>query len=76
MPLAQPAQINTLPPEILSSIFVTVVDASIYACSTGDDSYGTSEYPTLISSVCTYWRRVALGTPYLWSHIDLMPSNC
>ncbi|KAF8600328.1 hypothetical protein BDV93DRAFT_559464 [Ceratobasidium sp. AG-I] len=72
---APPTQINALPPEILSPIFITVVDASLYARSVGDNSYGVPEYPTLISSVCAYWRRVSFGIPYLWTYIDLMPGN-
>ncbi|KAF8600321.1 hypothetical protein BDV93DRAFT_525473 [Ceratobasidium sp. AG-I] len=88
MPLVEPARINdTLPPEILSSIFVIVVDDNIIDRSVDDGRYnlilrgladnsdGTNEYPTLISSVCTYWRRVSVGIPYLWSYIDLMPGN-
>ncbi|KAF8600337.1 hypothetical protein BDV93DRAFT_525480 [Ceratobasidium sp. AG-I] len=75
MALVQPARINNLPPEILSRIFVTIVDASLYARSIGDDNYGSSEYPTLISSVCAYWRRVSISIPRLWHYIDLMPKN-
>lgn len=75
MTSTQPAQVNALPPEILSSIFVSIVDASLYARSVGDDSYGSTEYPTLLSSVCTYWRCVSIGIPTLWSYIDLMHSN-
>lgn len=75
MSLAQPAQINTLPLEILSSIFTTVVDASLYARSIGDKSYGTCDYPTLISAVCAHWRCVSIGIPRLWTYIDLMPTN-
>lgn len=75
MAFAHPAHINSLPLEILSSIFATIVDASLYARSIGDDSFGSTEYPTLISSVCAHWRRVSISTSYLWSYIDLMPSN-
>lgn len=74
MLFVQPAQVNILPLEILSSIFVTIVNASLYARSIGDESYGTCEYPTLISSVCAHWRRVSIGTPQLWTCIDLKPS--
>lgn len=75
MSFDQPAQINSLPLEILSSIFVTIVDASLYARSIGDNSYGSCEYPTLISSVCAHWRRVSISAPHLWAYIDLTPFN-
>ncbi|KAF8600332.1 hypothetical protein BDV93DRAFT_546413 [Ceratobasidium sp. AG-I] len=75
MAFTQPIQNNALPPEILSPIFVSIVDASLYARSVGDDSYGSTEYPTLISSVCAYWRRISISIPHLWSHIDFMSSN-
>ena len=75
MALTQSVPIDNLPPEILSPIFITLVNDSLYARSVGDDSYGSSEYPTLISSVCVRWRRVAISIPYLWSYIDLMPGN-
>ncbi|KAF8600327.1 hypothetical protein BDV93DRAFT_608729 [Ceratobasidium sp. AG-I] len=75
MASARPARINTLPLEILSFIFATVVNASLYARSIGDDSYGFIEYPTLLSSVCAHWRRVSLSITYLWSYIDLMLGN-
>ena len=75
MAFAQSALVNTLPLEILSSIFSTLVDASLYARSVDNKNYGSTEYPTLLSSVCTHWRHISIGTPYLWSYIDLMPSN-
>ncbi|KAF8600330.1 hypothetical protein BDV93DRAFT_525477 [Ceratobasidium sp. AG-I] len=75
MACTQIAHINVLPSEILSSIFILLVDASLYACSIGDKSYDFYEYPTLISSVCTHWRSVSVGIPYLWSSIDLVPGK-
>lgn len=75
MASVHPVYINSLPLEILSSIFVTLVGASLYARSVGDSSYGSKEYPTLLSSVCAHWRRVSISTPYLWSYIELVSRN-
>ncbi|KAF8600329.1 hypothetical protein BDV93DRAFT_559465 [Ceratobasidium sp. AG-I] len=75
MASTRPAHVNDLPSEILSSIFATLVDDSLFAHSIGDDSYGSSECPTLISSVCVHWRSVAIATSFLWSYLDLMLSN-
>lgn len=71
----QPAHINTLPSEISSYIFITLVEGSLYARSTDDNSYGSCEYPTLISSVCTHWRRVSISTPHLWAYIEFMSTK-
>lgn len=75
MSSAQTAQINTLPFEILASIFNILIEASIYARSIGDNSYGSVDYPTSISGVCAHWRRVAIGTPHLWSYIEVISTD-
>ncbi|KAG8747678.1 hypothetical protein FRC12_014023 [Ceratobasidium sp. 428] len=64
------APINTLPPEVLSSIFKAVVRTSLYARSVGDKSYGPVDCSTLLASICAHWRHVAIGIPGLWSYID------
>jgi hypothetical protein len=66
----QPTPIECLPPELLSLIFVMLVDSSFYARSIGDESYRSTVYPVLFLRVCTQWRRVALSTPSLWSYLD------
>ncbi|KAF8606152.1 hypothetical protein BDV93DRAFT_521012 [Ceratobasidium sp. AG-I] len=84
------APIDRLPPEILSRIFVTLVQASLYAASIGDGSYNTIQYssiaaayadhdknvnyPVRLTSVCIRWRQVAISTPLLWSFLDLVRS--
>jgi hypothetical protein len=73
--LAQNARINSLPPELLSLIFITVVDSSLYARSVNDDSYGSTDYPILLSSVCILWRRIANSIPDIWSYIDFDPND-
>ncbi|KAG9073925.1 hypothetical protein FS749_014562 [Ceratobasidium sp. UAMH 11750] len=62
--------IDGLPSETLSQIFVTLNEASLYARSIGDGSYGPIDYPTLLLSVCSRWRHIVLTTPHLWSYID------
>ncbi|KAG9081277.1 hypothetical protein FS749_007784 [Ceratobasidium sp. UAMH 11750] len=62
--------IDGLPTEVLSLIFTSIVGASLYARSIGDKGYGSIDCPTLLTSICARWRRVAIGIPALWSYID------
>ncbi|KAF8606188.1 hypothetical protein BDV93DRAFT_521037 [Ceratobasidium sp. AG-I] len=66
-----PVLINILPPELLSHIFVATFQSWQFARSVGDESYGQIHYPTVFSSVSAQWRRIAIGTPSLWSYIYL-----
>ena len=54
MSLVQTTRVNELPLELLSLIFITLVDASVYARSIEDESYGSIDSPTLLSSVYAY----------------------
>ncbi|KAG9107794.1 hypothetical protein FRC07_008577 [Ceratobasidium sp. 392] len=58
-------RINALPPEILARIF----GLSKTYCQV-DDSCS----PDNFASVCAYWRKVAIDTAGLWTHIDIGPS--
>ncbi|KAF8606154.1 hypothetical protein BDV93DRAFT_362262 [Ceratobasidium sp. AG-I] len=69
------APIDRLPSEILSRIFVALVQASRYAASIGDDTYSATNYPLRLSSVCVNWRQIAISTPMLWSFLDLVFTN-
>lgn len=57
------APIHALPPEILGEIFLM---ANLY-CVHGS----RSDHDAALLRVCRSWRELALGTPLLWSHIDL-----
>ncbi|GJE86408.1 hypothetical protein PsYK624_024880 [Phanerochaete sordida] len=58
--------ISRLPPELLRYVFEYHFEGTIDSQQLGDT------YPTcIIASVCSYWRAVALGSPMLWSRIDL-----
>ncbi|KAG8736683.1 hypothetical protein FRC10_009046 [Ceratobasidium sp. 414] len=65
--------ISTLPPEILSRIFTQ----SSLSCVHGDSSHKNHQFlcPVVFASVSTSWRRTALVTGRLWSHIDLAPNS-
>ncbi|KAJ1304165.1 hypothetical protein OPQ81_008565 [Rhizoctonia solani] len=70
--------INSLPAEALMLIFEQV--RSLQPCVTSDERTPTlcswrdiSKSPITLSHVCTDWRRLALGLPNLWTHIDLGP---
>ncbi|KAG8718879.1 hypothetical protein FRC08_004167 [Ceratobasidium sp. 394] len=73
--------INRLPLELLTSMFITLVRASHSAPHIRNMTYGTTDYSILLASVCTCWRRIALGTPSLWTYVDLtrnrnLPKSC
>ncbi|KAF8597677.1 hypothetical protein BDV93DRAFT_562094 [Ceratobasidium sp. AG-I] len=62
------ALINKLPPEVLQQIF-----AALPLCVHNIDNevplhIGSIE---VITEVCGYWRRMAINTACLWTHIDL-----
>ncbi|KAF8600717.1 hypothetical protein BDV93DRAFT_510583 [Ceratobasidium sp. AG-I] len=65
------APINKLPPEILSHIFITSKNYCLDDIKKHEKSIEL--LPDVFSGVCTYWRRVALDTPSLWTHIDISP---
>ncbi|KAF7332663.1 F-box domain-containing protein [Mycena kentingensis (nom. inval.)] len=55
--------INTVPPELLSEIFVH--------CIAGESSAGYNTPPRLFSRVCKSWAQIAAGTPELWRTLTL-----
>ncbi|CUA67206.1 hypothetical protein RSOLAG22IIIB_07268 [Rhizoctonia solani] len=60
--------IHGLPHEILSSIFEVVM-------YNGPHAYSFRTWHRRlqsITSVCSHWRRVTLGSPALWTHIDFV----
>ncbi|KZT22385.1 hypothetical protein NEOLEDRAFT_658220 [Neolentinus lepideus HHB14362 ss-1] len=60
--------LRTIPPELLSQIFVH--------CLPPDDHYPSSRTPPLtISQVCCAWRAIALRTPRLWSTVGFILSE-
>ncbi|KAG9120803.1 hypothetical protein FRC07_003563, partial [Ceratobasidium sp. 392] len=58
------ASANRLPPEVLSRIFV--LSGTRCVRDVGYQMNG-------LAGVCTYWRRIALDTGHLWTHIDVGP---
>lgn len=71
--------IAILPPETLARIFAIGCGFSCFACPTLS-VFGRSirEPPrTLLAltQVCSDWRRIAIDTPSLWSHIDIYRSH-
>ncbi|KAG8761913.1 hypothetical protein FRC12_009268 [Ceratobasidium sp. 428] len=59
------AGVNRLPPEILARIF-----RFSRTCCAHDRGHQISG----LASVCRYWRRTALNTAHLWTHIDIGPN--
>ncbi|EUC56151.1 F-box-like domain protein, putative, partial [Rhizoctonia solani AG-3 Rhs1AP] len=70
--------INKLPLEILARIFEDVVNT--HPCPVLEDRLRVPSKatflkdPVILSHVCSHWRRVAINTATLWSHIDIDPS--
>ncbi|RDX40725.1 hypothetical protein OH76DRAFT_1412767 [Lentinus brumalis] len=61
--------VNNLPPEILVSIFTLV--QLVYGWRPARAPFRKARPQWLrITWVCQYWRRIALGTPTLWSIVD------
>ncbi|KAF8607398.1 hypothetical protein BDV93DRAFT_520277 [Ceratobasidium sp. AG-I] len=71
MPLIQIAPVNKLPPELLSSVFIYLAKPN-NTWPTRIKVEGLADYSTVVSSVCVCWRRIAIGTPCLWSDIRVM----
>lgn len=65
------SSVNRLPPELLLSIFTVAIESSRAARQIHPFRSDTSlDLANIISSVCTYWRQIALDTPALWSDVD------
>ncbi|ELU40921.1 Ras domain-containing protein [Rhizoctonia solani AG-1 IA] len=67
--------INTLPSGVLEQIFRLVTSTKSCFVQRGCDG-NLSEakyppYPDVLSHVSSFWRRVAIDTPCLWTHIDI-----
>ncbi|KAG8715052.1 hypothetical protein FRC08_011050 [Ceratobasidium sp. 394] len=60
-------RINVLPPEVLSYIF----KLSTTYCVRDGASRGCFN---ALAGVGVYWRQIALKTPELWTHIDIIPN--
>ncbi|KAG8692233.1 hypothetical protein FRC08_009916 [Ceratobasidium sp. 394] len=66
---------HNLPLDLLSLIFTMIVHSAASARYAGDKRYGSIDYPILLASVCSYWRRTAINTPMLWNYVDLTRSR-
>ncbi|KAG8692294.1 hypothetical protein FRC08_009868 [Ceratobasidium sp. 394] len=61
------APISALPEEILSTIF----KLAAHPCLMNSRGKTTLVVPTVLSSVCSSWRQIALSIHSLWSHLDI-----
>ncbi|KAF8598643.1 hypothetical protein BDV93DRAFT_526646 [Ceratobasidium sp. AG-I] len=68
--------ISVLPPEILSSIFLTVrnTDASCLSGLHNNEPRPAASFDAIMG-VSSSWRLTAIRTPQLWSHIDLVATG-
>ncbi|KAF8599501.1 hypothetical protein BDV93DRAFT_609224 [Ceratobasidium sp. AG-I] len=61
-----------LSPDILSMVFTMAADSTRTALANAQaQTGGLPKIVNVLSSVCSYWRRVALDNPALWTQIDL-----
>ncbi|KAF5354894.1 hypothetical protein D9756_005463 [Leucocoprinus leucothites] len=60
-------RINTLPPEVLSTIFLLLRQIRRYP--------QLLPFQVKLSHVCQHWRQVAVSTPQLWSSITLFSAG-
>ncbi|KAJ7639162.1 hypothetical protein FB45DRAFT_827949 [Roridomyces roridus] len=65
--LAQSICISSLPPEIMSAIFIRCLPT----VRKGRDAVNIAEVPLLLSQVCSHWRQIALSAPTLWKDLDI-----
>ncbi|KAG8761040.1 hypothetical protein FRC12_009461 [Ceratobasidium sp. 428] len=65
---ARLTRVNALPSEILARIFA--FSKTYKYCV--DDGYWR---PDNFTSVCVYWRQVALAATNLWTHVDIGPTT-
>ncbi|CAE6401851.1 unnamed protein product [Rhizoctonia solani] len=69
--------INSIPPELLTEIFSFLINSqACIICQVSSachvqDRKGFAMYPDSLSHVCSAWRRLIIGVPYFWSHIDI-----
>ncbi|KAG8724650.1 hypothetical protein FRC12_024287, partial [Ceratobasidium sp. 428] len=60
------APVNTLPPEVLARIFGLSKTDCVHGAQTGFQNF---------TSVCTYWRQIAIHAVDLWTHVDVVPGR-
>jgi hypothetical protein len=65
----QGAPFNRLAPEIISKIFVAVIDITPIAKRLAETLRSTSKMPMLLCHVSSFWRHIAFTTPELWEHL-------
>ncbi|KAH7345741.1 hypothetical protein B0J17DRAFT_48705 [Rhizoctonia solani] len=68
------APINTLPVEILAYMFEILLSLHGRPCSVDEVNkhLGSFSAPDPLLCICSHWRQVALASPTLWSHIDIL----
>ncbi|KAF8596243.1 hypothetical protein BDV93DRAFT_528180 [Ceratobasidium sp. AG-I] len=65
------SSVGRLPLEVLTSIFVIAVTSDRTARTMSHPKPHSVDFANILASVCSYWRRVAISIPELWSYIDL-----
>ncbi|KAL5633488.1 hypothetical protein ACGC1H_003850 [Rhizoctonia solani] len=63
--------ISKLPTDILIHIFQKLVDITHGIANF--DGKVVSDYPLVLSHVCTHWRQAVFDSPSLWSHVSISP---
>ncbi|QRV97138.1 F-box-like protein [Ceratobasidium sp. AG-Ba] len=63
---------NRIPVEIWIWIFALCSRRCEHPIRGEEYEYESSVSPAVLASVCSIWRRAALESPHLWSHIDVI----
>ncbi|CAE6429145.1 unnamed protein product [Rhizoctonia solani] len=67
--------LNEFPAEILAHIFQLVLPGQSCLVLRGSERKMSKIkyplFPDALAHVCSYWRRIAITTPSLWTHIDI-----
>ncbi|KAF8972990.1 hypothetical protein BDZ97DRAFT_643584 [Flammula alnicola] len=67
--------VHTIPPEVLSIIFQwgknMIDDIPLSSTAEGDIHRDTAPFEVIVSHTCSYFRKVALANPRLWTSIHI-----
>ncbi|KAJ6471075.1 hypothetical protein C8R47DRAFT_1023260 [Mycena vitilis] len=61
------SSLRRMPPEILSEIFVWTLPSELMV--TNRAAVDLQDSPWMLTHICGHWRRVAIGSPSLWSFL-------
>lgn len=67
--------ISWLPPEILTTIFIYIVEEDAFKSHTDTPRPCGAPISRIITHICRHWRQVALECPTLWAYLNCVSPN-